>query len=137
MKKQISKSIYDFINFNRNIIFSIISNIAPGIPSSPTNKDVKIFSPIWKLNPAPIRFIIYIKIPPNTELITSLKTLLKGTANTFPIIKRNIMHAKKVITLLKSIFIIHPFPSSYYYFVYNHFLSVIILNGLATFFTHF
>ena len=88
--------------FNRNIIFKITSNIAPGKPSNPTIIDVNKFSPIWNPKLAPIILIIYIHNPPKIELIINLKMFLSGQINIFPNINMNIIHAKKVITELKS-----------------------------------
>ncbi len=94
------------------MVFKIICNItsspAPGIPSKPTKIEVIILRPIWKPKFAPIILIINIKTPPNIEFNISLNTLLNGKTNILPNINKKIIHAKKVITLLKSKYN-HPF----------------------------
>ena len=87
---------------NRNIIFSITSNKAPGKPSNPTIIEVNKFNPIWKPKFIPIILIIYIHNPPKIELIISFKIFFNGQINIFPNINMNIIHARKVITELKS-----------------------------------
>ena len=81
----------------RKIIFNIINNIAPGIPKKPTINEVKKFNPIWKLKLAPIRFIIYIKIPPNIELNINFRTLFIGQINILPNMNISIIQVKNVI----------------------------------------
>ena len=98
------------INFNRSIIFSTTSNAAPGTPNNPTIIAVKRFKPMWNPKFIPTRFIIYIRIPPKTEFITNFKILLSGMINILPNINKKIIHAKNVITVFKSIFIISPLP---------------------------
>ena len=52
------KNLKNLLLFIRKIIFNIISSIAPGTPNNPTNIEVIIFKPIWKLKLEPIIFII-------------------------------------------------------------------------------
>ena len=89
----------------------IIITIAPGIPNKPTNMEVIRFNPIWKLKKLPIKLIINIINPPNIEFIISFAIVLIGTINIFPNINKKKIHAIYAIILLKSIFILLPFPS--------------------------
>ena len=76
--------------------FRITNSTAPGTPNMPTKIAVAKLSPIWNEKLLPIKFIKYIKIPPNTEFITSFNIFIKGTANILPIITKPIMHAKYI-----------------------------------------
>lgn len=88
----------------------IMITIAPGIPSNPTNIEVIRFNPIWKLKKQPIKLIINIINPPNIEFIISFIIVLSGTINILPNINKKKIHAIYAIILLKSIFILLPFP---------------------------
>ena len=87
--------------------FKIIRSIAPGIPSIPTNIDVKTFKPIWNENIPPTKFITNIIKPPNTEFKINLKILFNGIKNIFPIINKKIMHPKNTIIEFISTIITH------------------------------
>ena len=102
------------------IIFNTTSNAAPGTPNNPTITAVNKLSPIWNPKFIPTRFIIYINTPPKIELKTNFKILFNGHINILPNINRKIIHAKKVITVLKSIFIISPLPYVYFYNIMQH-----------------
>lgn len=80
----------------------MINNIAPGIPNIPTNIEVKIFNPIWKLNIEPIKFIAYINIPPKIEFTINLHILFIGKINILPIKNIKNIQANIVIKLFVS-----------------------------------
>ena len=57
---------------------------------------------MWKLNSCPIRFIIKINMPPNTEFNISFPIAFSGIENTFPIIQKATIHPKIINTLKMS-----------------------------------
>ena len=57
-----------------------------------------MFSPIWKLNPAPIKLIMYIVTPPKMEFKTNLSTFFIGKIKILPKINKKHIHAKYVRT---------------------------------------
>ena len=64
------------------------------IPNIPTTIAVTIFNPMWKLNAAPIKFIININIPPSIELPIIFSILFNGIIKILPIINRKNIQAK-------------------------------------------
>lgn len=76
--------------------------MAPGTPSTPTNRAVPTLSPIWKLKLVPTRFIIKINNPPKKEFTINLTIALNGIENIFPITKSATIHPKITNTLENS-----------------------------------
>lgn len=91
----------------------MISNIAPGIPKRPTNTAVTTFNPIWNPHAEPIRFIINISSPPNTDFTINLNNAFNGTENIFPTIHKTTIHPKITKALEKSNFYHHSFSNMY------------------------
>ena len=84
-------------------ILSIIKRIAPGIPSSPMQRVVIKFKPIWNPKEAKEMFIRYIRTPPSIEFIIIFNTFLIGTINNLPIKNKKHIHAKNVSKVLSKL----------------------------------
>lgn len=74
-------------------------------PEIRTKIDVYILSPIWNPHTSPIKLIIQIITPPNTELQTSFKIHLIGTIKILP--STNNIHIQDIII---SVFIFTQSP---------------------------
>ena len=58
---------------------------------------------MWKLNPAPIKLIMYIVTPPKMEFKTNLSTFFIGKIKILPNINKKHIHAKyvSILTFIK------------------------------------
>lgn len=93
---------------------------APGIPKIPTNMEVIIFKPIWKLKNPPIKLMIKIITPPIIELNINFKIVFNGTIKIFPIINKKNKHATKAIILFVSKSTTCPYQIIWYFFYFIH-----------------